>query len=85
MYESMRPAIKYCRLGSLNSEFTFSQFWKPEFKMKVLGQGRDGHTAQINWDRGNPLEPHTTVTMGITSIKPIFMGKATLRGGTSMI
>lgn len=39
MYESMRPAIKYCRLGSLNSKFTFSQFWKPEFKIKVLGQG----------------------------------------------
>lgn len=39
MYESMRPAIKYCRLGSLNSKFTFSKFWKPECKMKVLGQG----------------------------------------------
>lgn len=39
MYESMRPAIKYCRLGSLNSKFIFSQFWKPEFKIKVLGQG----------------------------------------------
>lgn len=22
--------------------------------MKVLGQGRDGHIAQIGWDRGNP-------------------------------
>ena len=48
MYESTRPAIKYHRLGSLNSKFIFSQFWKPEVQDEGAGSGKVGGRGSLS-------------------------------------